>query len=161
MNYGRQQASKKHEKITSKKTMKKKRMGVRFFKAFLLMCLIAIMLGVIGVGALFKKIIDDIIKEMNLAFEKFKEVVVRQNGDVSYIENLEKFEKAPIITPVICETDGFVEKLDAELAKMAEMYQMEVDKLKEYMGESEKEQMKADMAVQEAVTLLVDSAVEE
>ena len=53
------------------------------------------------------------------------------------------------------------EKLDAELTKMAEMYQMEVDKLKEYMGESEKEQMKADMAVQEAVTLLVDSAVEE
>ena len=53
------------------------------------------------------------------------------------------------------------EKLDAELAKMAEMYQMEVDKLKEYMGESEKEQMKADMAVQEAVTLLVDNAVEE
>ena len=53
------------------------------------------------------------------------------------------------------------EKLDEELAKMAEMYQMEVDKLKEYMGESEKEQMKADMAVQEAVTLLVDNAVEE
>ena len=53
------------------------------------------------------------------------------------------------------------EKLDAELVKMAEMYQMEVDKLKEYMGENEKEQMKADMAVQEAVTLLVDSAVEE
>ena len=53
------------------------------------------------------------------------------------------------------------EKLDAELAKMAEMYQMEVDKLKEYMGESEKEQMKADMAVQEAVKVLVDNAVEE
>ena len=53
------------------------------------------------------------------------------------------------------------EKFDEELAKMAEMYQMEVDKLKEYMGESEKEQMKADMAVQEAVTLLVDNAVEE
>ena len=30
------------------------------------------------------------------------------------------------------------EKLDAELTKMAEMYQMEVDKLKEYMGESRK-----------------------
>ena len=53
------------------------------------------------------------------------------------------------------------EKFDEELAKMAEMYQMEVDKLKEYMGESEKEQMKADMAVQEAVTLLADNAVEE
>ena len=52
------------------------------------------------------------------------------------------------------------EKLDEEIAKMAEMYQMEVEKLKAYMGENEKEQMKADMAVQEAVTFLVDNAVE-
>ncbi len=52
------------------------------------------------------------------------------------------------------------EKFEAELAKMAETYQMEVDKLKEFMGESEKEQMKQDMAVQEAVTFLVDNAVE-
>ena len=53
------------------------------------------------------------------------------------------------------------EKIDEEIAKMAEMYKMEVEKLKEYMGEAEKEQMKADMAVQEAVTLLVESSVEE
>ena len=53
------------------------------------------------------------------------------------------------------------EKVEEELAKMAEMYQMEVDKLKEYMGEYEMKQMKADMAVQEAVTFLVDNAVEE
>jgi trigger factor len=53
------------------------------------------------------------------------------------------------------------EKVDAEIAKMAEMYKMEVEKLKEYMGEDEKKQMKADMAVQEAVTLLVESSVEE
>ena len=53
------------------------------------------------------------------------------------------------------------EKFEAELVKMAEMYQMEVDKLKGYMGEAEKEQMKADMAVQEAVAFLVDNAVEE
>ncbi len=53
------------------------------------------------------------------------------------------------------------EKFEAELAKMAETYQMEVDKLKEFMGESEKEQMKQDMAVQEAVTFLVENAVEE
>ena len=52
------------------------------------------------------------------------------------------------------------EKLDEELAKMAETYKMEVDKLKEYMGEAEKEQMKKDMAVQEAVTFLVDNAKE-
>ena len=52
------------------------------------------------------------------------------------------------------------EKFEAEIAKMAEMYQMEVEKLKEYMGANEAEQMKADMAVQEAVTFLVDNAVE-
>jgi len=53
------------------------------------------------------------------------------------------------------------EKVDEEIAKMAEMYKMEVEKLKEYMGEGEKEQMKADMAVQEAVTFLVENSVEE
>ncbi|MGO5052012.1 trigger factor [Lachnospiraceae bacterium LCP25S3_G4] len=52
------------------------------------------------------------------------------------------------------------ERIDEELAKMAEAYKMEVDKLKEFMGDSEKEQMKTDISVQEAVTLLVDAAVE-
>ena len=53
------------------------------------------------------------------------------------------------------------EKLDEEINKMAEMYKMEADKLKEYMGEDEKKQMKEDMAVQEAVTFLVENAVTE
>ena len=52
------------------------------------------------------------------------------------------------------------EKLDEELAKMAESYNMEVEKLKEFMGENEKKQMKEDLAVQEAVTFLVENAVE-
>ena len=52
------------------------------------------------------------------------------------------------------------EKLDEELAKMAASYGMEVDKLKEFMGEAEKKQMKEDMAVQEAVTFLAENAVE-
>lgn len=50
------------------------------------------------------------------------------------------------------------EKLDEEIAKMAEMYKMEADKLKELMGDYEKEQMKKDLAVQEAVTLVADAA---
>lgn len=52
------------------------------------------------------------------------------------------------------------EKLDEELAKMAESYKMEVDKLKEFMDENEKKQMKEDMAVQEAITFLIENAVE-
>ena len=52
------------------------------------------------------------------------------------------------------------ERLDEEIAKMAEMYKMEADKLKEMMGDYEKDQMKKDLAVQEAVTLISDAAVE-
>ena len=52
------------------------------------------------------------------------------------------------------------ERLEEELKKMAESYQMEVEKLKEFMGENEKKQMKEDIAVQEAVTLIAEAAVE-
>ena len=43
---------------------------------------------------------------------------------------------------------------------MAESYKMEVEKLKEFMGENEKKHMKEDIAVQDAVTLIVDASVE-
>ncbi len=52
------------------------------------------------------------------------------------------------------------EKLDEEINKMAESYKMEADKLKEFMSDAEKKQMKEDIAVQEAVTFLVENAVE-
>jgi trigger factor len=50
------------------------------------------------------------------------------------------------------------EDLNAEIAKMAEMYQMEVEKLQGLIGDAEKEQMKKDIAVQKAVDLLVAEA---
>ena len=52
------------------------------------------------------------------------------------------------------------EELDEEFKKMAEMYKMEFEKLKELIGDGEKEQMKKDMAVQKAVTLVADAAKE-
>ena len=52
------------------------------------------------------------------------------------------------------------ERLDEEIKKMAESYSMEADKLKELMGEEEKKQMMEDIAVQDAVTFLVENAVE-
>ena len=50
------------------------------------------------------------------------------------------------------------EKVDEEVAKMAEAYKMEVEKLKSYMSESDVKQMKEDLAVQQAVDLLVAEA---
>lgn len=43
---------------------------------------------------------------------------------------------------------------------MAKNYQMDADKMKEFMGEEEKKQMKEDIAVQEAITFLTNNAVE-
>ena len=52
------------------------------------------------------------------------------------------------------------DEFNAELSKMAKMYKMEVDKIKEFMGESEEKQMRDDIAIQKAVDLIVSSAVE-
>lgn len=52
------------------------------------------------------------------------------------------------------------EEYEAEIVKMAGMYQMEADKLKEFIGETEKEQIKSDLAVSKAADLITDKAVE-
>ena len=52
------------------------------------------------------------------------------------------------------------EKLGEEIAKMAETYKMEAEKLSELMSDEEKEQMKSDMAIQQAVELVSASAKE-
>ena len=72
----------------------------------------------------YPKIAENRIKVMEViengkAFEKFRELVERQGGDVSFIDDPSKFEKAPIITPVIAEEDGVVEKLDAGMVGKA------------------------------------------
>lgn len=52
------------------------------------------------------------------------------------------------------------EELEEEINKMAQMYQMEVDKVKEFLGDREKEQIKEDIAVQKAAELVASKAVE-
>lgn len=59
------------------------------------------------------------------ALEKFKELVANQGGDVSYIEDTNKFEKAKYILPVILENQkGTVKELKAE----------EIGKLSVFLG---------------------------
>jgi len=52
------------------------------------------------------------------------------------------------------------EEYEEELKKMAEAYKMEVDKLKELIGEKEKEQLVMDLAVQKAIDFVTEAAVE-
>ena len=52
------------------------------------------------------------------------------------------------------------EEITEEIQKMADAYKMEADKIREAIGESGLEQIKKDMAVQKAVTVIADAAVE-
>ena len=52
------------------------------------------------------------------------------------------------------------EELNDELKKMADMYQMDLEQLTGLVGDSEKDAIKQDIAVQKAVDLVTEAAVE-
>lgn len=59
MNYGKQNLDKRKKNISSKQNMKKKRVGVRFFKAMVICLLLIAVIGVAGAGLFIKKTLDD------------------------------------------------------------------------------------------------------
>lgn len=66
-----------------------------------------------------------------------------------------------LVLEAIVKSEGLTasdEAMEKELSTMAENYQMETSQIKEYMGESGLEQMKEDLAVQEAADFLVSEA---
>ena len=68
-----------------------------------------------------------------------------------------------LVLEKIAETENIEvseDEVNEKISKMADMYKMEADKLKELLGDRELEQMKKDMAVQKAVTLVADEAKE-
>ncbi len=85
-----------------------------------------------------RKMIENI--KNGKALEKFKELVENQGGDISYIEDINKFEKAKYILPVIYEAnnEGIVRNLKAE----------EIGKLSVFLGGGRiKKEDKIDTAV--------------
>ena len=52
------------------------------------------------------------------------------------------------------------DEINAEVEKMATQYGMEADKLKEYLGDAEKESMKRDLAITKAVDLIMENVKE-
>ena len=56
MNYGKRKASKKQKRITSKKNMHKKKLGVRLFKGFLLCIFVCCILAAIGGGFIIRHV---------------------------------------------------------------------------------------------------------
>ncbi len=94
---------------------------------------------------------DQYMQFSGLTIEQLKEQVrpeaVERIRNTLVLEQIAKEENIEI-------TD---EDIDAEIEKMAKMYNMEADKLKEYMDDEEKENMKGDLTVQKAVELIMES----
>jgi len=59
MNYGKRKASKKHKEVNSKSKMQKKRIGVRLFKGFLIVAVLACIVVAAAIGLFIKQVIDD------------------------------------------------------------------------------------------------------
>jgi trigger factor len=74
-------------------------------------------------------------------------------------EAIERIQSSLVLEQIAKEENIEItdEDIDAEIEKMAAMYNMEADKLKGYMGDEEKEGMKKDLAIQKAVDLITES----
>ncbi|MBQ9234481.1 MAG: trigger factor [Lachnospiraceae bacterium] len=71
--------------------------------------------------------------------------------------------KAGLVLDAVVEAENIVptdEAVDEELKRMAENYQMEVDKLKDLMGDKEMDALKRDIAAKEALKLIVENCKE-
>ncbi len=98
--------------------------------------------------------IDQYIQYMGSNHQQFMESLKPEA--VTRIKNslvLEAVVKAENITAT---EDDFEE----EVKRMADMYKMEVDKVKEILGDNEKEQIMSDLAIQKAAELIASKAVE-
>ena len=75
------------------------------------MLILADKVSSIGEGKI--KILENI--KNGKGYEKLIELVKSQNGDISYLEDTSKFDKATIIEPIIAKKSGKIAKLDANL----------------------------------------------
>ncbi len=72
--------------------------------------------------------------------------------------------KSRLVLEAIAKAENIVateEDYDEEMKTMAEVYQMEIDKVKELMGEREKKNIMQDLAVRKAAEFVAKNAVEE
>lgn len=82
----------------------------------------AYMIKLAGLGDDIEENKNKMLENINngKAFNKFIELVRNQGGDVSYIENVEKFDKAKYVFPIYATSDGYISKIDAkEVGKFA------------------------------------------
>ncbi len=104
--------------------------------------------------------IQGMTKEMYFQMTGLTEDWLRQDLEAQALKTI----RTRLVLEAVVKAENIVvseERVEEELKKMAETYQREVEDLKKSMGEKRIEEMKENIAVQDAITLIADAAVEE
>ncbi len=116
-----------------------------------------------------RSMVDDFanrISQQGLSMEQYMQFSgtnMEQMLEQMQPEALKRIQSTLVLEEIAKKEDIQVseEDVDAEIQKMAGMYGMQAEQLKEYMGESEKESMKMEIAVQKAIDLIMEHVKEE
>ena len=105
------------------------------------------------------------ISQQGLSMEQYMQfsgTTMEQMLEQMKPEALKRIQSSLVLEEIAKKEDIQVseEDIDAELDRMAKMYGMEADQFKEFMGDSEKESMKIELAVQKAVAMIMEHVVE-
>ena len=101
-------------------------------------------------GLTFEQYLQFTGMDLNGAIEQMKPQAVKRIQSTIVLEAVVKAENITVSD----------EEVAAEIAKMAETYKMEAEKLSGLMSDAEKEQMKKDIAIEKAVELVTEAAKE-
>ena len=101
-------------------------------------------------GLSFEQYLQFTGMDLNAALEQMKPNAVKRIQSRLVLEAVVKAENLEVTE----------EDVKAEIAKMAETYKMDADKLAEIMSDEEKAQIKMDMAIEKAVELVTEAAQE-
>ncbi len=105
------------------------------------------------------------ISQQGLSMEQYMQfsgATTEQMQEQMRPEALKRIQSTLVLEEIAKKEDIQVseEDIDNELDRMAGMYGMQADQLKEYMGDSEKESMKMEISIQKAVELIMECATE-
>ena len=98
-------------------------------------------------------------KEMYFQMTGLTEERMKQDLEAQALKTI----RTRLVLEAVAKAENIVvseERLEEELKKMAETYGRDLEGFKEYMGEKRIEEMKESIAVQDAITLIADAAVE-
>jgi len=99
-------------------------------------------------------------KEMYFRMTGLTEERMKQDLEAQALKTI----RTRLVLEAVAKAENIVvseERLEEELKKMAETYGRDPESFREYMGEKRIEEMKESIAVQDAITLIADAAVEE